>query len=347
MLLFLLCGLILLGMMVWQVGITALLPVLQALGWWIGPFLLLEMGLTLCHTAGWAACFWGPRVPLDFWRLWLVRLAGSAINQLTPTATLGGEVVRVLLLETALPRDQALAAVVIGKATVTIAQMFYLALGTLYVMQHLALPTHLQWGIGLMIGLVSLGLLGFVALQRYGLLASFVRYGERLPLRYLKLPSLWVHLHKLDAQLVAYYTVHRWRFVRSLVLHFLGFLLGSVKTYVLLCLLLGGRAPDLAGALKVTVAVDALDQLFFFVPARLGTLEGVRFTVLSHFGVAEVYGLAFGLIVRLEQLVWGGLGLLAYGLCTRYPAWLRPLHVIPSPLSDVLPGQQRESRYHN
>ena len=343
--LFLCCGLILLVMMVWQVGITTLLPVFQALGWWIGPFLLLEMVLTLCHTAGWAACFWGPRIPLGFWPLWLVRLAGSAINQLTPTATLGGEVVRVLLLETALPRDQAMAAVVIGKATVTIAQMFYLALGTLYVMQHLALPSHLQWGIGLMIALVSLGLLGFVALQRYGLLATFVRYSERLPLRCFQLPSLWVHLRKLDAQLVAYYTAHPWRFIRSLAFHCLGFLLGSVKTYILLHLLLGNRAPDLAGALKVTVAVDALDQLFFFVPARLGTLEGVRFTVLSHFGVAQVYGLAFGLIVRLEQLVWSGLGLLAYGLCTRYPAWLQSRHGIPSPLHDVVP--ERESKYRN
>jgi hypothetical protein len=67
----------------------------------------------------------------------------------------------------------------------------------------------------------------------------------------------------------------------------------------------------------VTIAIAALDQMFFFVPGGLGTFEGIRFTILSTFGVAHVYGLAFGLMARLEGLVWNGLGLLAYAWYTR------------------------------
>ena len=67
----------------------------------------------------------------------------------------------------------------------------------------------------------------------------------------------------------------------------------------------------------VAMAVAALDQLFFLVPARLGTLEGTRLLVLSAVGIAQVFGLAFGLIARLEGLFWNGIGLLIYALGTR------------------------------
>jgi hypothetical protein len=50
----------------------------------------------------------------------------------------------------------------------------------------------------------------------------------------------------------------------------------------------------------------------------LSALEGARFVVLSLLGVAQVYGLAFGLVARVEQLFWAGVGFLAYGVYTRY-----------------------------
>ena len=108
------------------------------------------------------------------------------------------------------------------------------------------------------------------------------------------------------------------------MLHFIAFTFDGVKIYVLLRLLLKDEVPSFPGALMIAVTVAALDQMFFFVPGRLGTLEGVRFAVLSALGIAQLYGLAFGLIARIEQLVWSGLGLLAYALCTRLPQMLQP-----------------------
>ena len=116
---------------------------------------------------------------------------------------------------------------------------------------------------------------------------------------------------------MTYYTQHPWRFVCSLLLHFAAYAFGTVKLYILLRLLLGVEAPTFAEAVMVAVAVSILDQMFFFVPGLIGTFEGARFMALSALGVAQIYGLAFGLIARVEQLVWSGLGLLAYALCTR------------------------------
>jgi uncharacterized membrane protein YbhN (UPF0104 family) len=168
-------GLALLGSMLWQVGLAGLRASFQALGPWVAPFLLLDSISLLLHTVGWAACFQRHQLHLRIWQLCLVRMAGNAINRVTPTADLGGEVVKVRLLTSALPQAQAVATVLIDKASIALAQMGYLTPGTLYLTGHLPLPVGVQRGVRLSMGLILLGLVGFVAFQRYGLLSKLVR----------------------------------------------------------------------------------------------------------------------------------------------------------------------------
>lgn len=307
-----LAGLALLGGMVWQVGVANLLTSVQAGGWWLVPWLGLEFLPVLLHTGGWRACFSRHDTTVSFWRLLLVRLAGSAINQVTPTATLGGEMVKVVLLTPTVPREQAAAAVVIDKASFTIAQMLHFALGTAYLAGHLPLPTELQWCLVVTLTLVSLGLLGFVAFQRYGLLSRVFDWLSRHNIAPSRLQGWRQHLLPLEAQMASYYIAHPWRFVGSLGLHLLAFLCIYVQNYLLLQLLLGAQAPTLSQTIMVTVSSGMVDQMLFFIPGSLGTYEGIRLTILSSVGVAQVYGLAFGLLSRLQNIVWNALGLLAY-----------------------------------
>jgi hypothetical protein len=83
---FLLAGLFLLEGMVWQVGMMDLLTSFGVAGWWIVPWVLLEIVPVVLHTAGWATCFPQSYQAVSFGRLFIVRLAGSAINQVTSTA---------------------------------------------------------------------------------------------------------------------------------------------------------------------------------------------------------------------------------------------------------------------
>ena len=326
----LLGGVALLAGMVWHVGLAGLSAGLQALGLWLVPFFLLDSVSLFLHTAGWAACFSGPQRHVRLWRLCLVRMAGGAINQVTPTADLGGEVMKVVLLGALLPRAQAMAAVIIDKTSIALAQMSYLNMGTVYVAGHLSLPAGTQRGLHLTTGLIALGLGGFIICQRYGLLSAFVhrlrdcKYGQA------RLHLLSQRLASMDAHLMTYYTAHPWRFGRSLLLHFLAFVFDAVHTYILLCLLLGENAPGFVKAIVVTVAVATLEQIFFFVPGRLGTMEGIRFAVLSALGIVDVYSLAFGIVARLHNLFWTGLGLLAYAVCMRWPGFSEKKSVQPA-----------------
>src|SRR4030095_13176611 len=108
---FLLAGLLLLGGMVWQVGIADLLTSFGVVGWWLVPWVLLEIVPVGLHTAGWAACFPKSHQAVSFRRLFILRLAGSAINQVTPTATIGGEGVKGPFFGSTVPRTHATATV--------------------------------------------------------------------------------------------------------------------------------------------------------------------------------------------------------------------------------------------
>jgi len=225
--------------------------------------------------------------------------------------------VKVMLLDHTLPMEQAVASVTIDKASTTLANTLYLALGMLYMTQRLPIPIEVQLSISVSIGLILVGLIIFMAIQRYGVLTRLVRNLERFGFAQKRLKWLNRYLIPLDNQLMAYYTRYPWRFVNSVWLHFTAYAFDTVKIYILLRLLLGSNAPPFNEAVMVAVAVSALDQIFFFVPGLIGTFEGGRFMVLSALGVAQVHGLAFVIIARIEQLTWSGLGFIAYALCTR------------------------------
>jgi uncharacterized protein (TIRG00374 family) len=293
------------------VGLSGLLDSFQLIGLWIIPYILLKIIPFSLHTGGWIFCFpKGP--PLSFWKLLLVRRAGGAIEQLTPTATIGGDVVKTLLLERSVLRKQAVAAVVIDKASSGFAKMLYLSMGMVFITQHLPLPTELQLSLSVSIGLILLGFSGFIVFQWRGLLSKFVRCLERWGVWPRLLQRAGKYTRLLDEQLVAYYEHHPWRFVVSLLLHFSAHVSRIFKTWVLLYLLLGKDVPGFTEAVMVTVALAALDQMFFFVPGRVGTLEGARFIVLSSLGISQIYALAFAVIARMEQLVWSGVGMVIY-----------------------------------
>jgi glycosyltransferase 2 family protein len=312
----LLGGLALLGGMGWQVGLTGLWASLQTIGPWIVPFILLDRVSRGLHTVGWAACFQHGSLPLRLWHLVMIRMAGSAVNWVTPPASIGGERAKVFLLGPALPRAQATAAVVIDKASVTLAQVVYLAVGTLCLAAYVPMPAPLRGSVRGSLGVVTLGLGGCILCQRYGILSHFVP-----GLRYLHVSQAvcqrWrERLAAFETDLGTFYGQYPWRCVRSVGWHVLALLCDAIQTYLLLELILDAQAPGLARSLMVVVAVATLEQMFFFVSGSLGTLEVIRFTVLSAVGIAQVSGLAFGLVARLHNVFWNGLGLVADALCT-------------------------------
>ena len=80
-----------------KAGLGRILFGLRLVGWSFAGIFALELVIDLLHSEAWRWCFpAGPSAVSRFDAV-LARTAGVAVNVLTPTATVGGEVVKGIL----------------------------------------------------------------------------------------------------------------------------------------------------------------------------------------------------------------------------------------------------------
>jgi len=116
------------------------------MGWGLIPFVLIEGVVKVFHTVAWRHCLSPPYSALPLGRLYKIYLAGGSINYFTPTATIGGEVVKGALLTAEHPGSGAATGVIIGKLAYAFSQFFMVLLGLVVVLWKFRCLPLLMWG---------------------------------------------------------------------------------------------------------------------------------------------------------------------------------------------------------
>src|SRR5690349_17849917 len=119
----LVAGIALFAFLIWELGPQTVLANLRLVGWGIVLIIGQEIVAYLANTLGWLAAFAPPRPHLGFGRMVAARMAGDAVNYVTPTATIGGEFVRLRMLRGHADETELMASVTIAKLTQTIGQI--------------------------------------------------------------------------------------------------------------------------------------------------------------------------------------------------------------------------------
>jgi Lysylphosphatidylglycerol synthase TM region len=262
------------------------------------------------HALAWGRCFDAAHRP-SARALFSAQLAAHAVNLATPTATLGGEVVRGGLAA-GVPPSARLAALTADRLALALADTGIGVAGcaVLWLSGVLDGPLRLAVAAG---GLaLAAGVAGFLGLQRRGNLASLVGAG-RLPRRLLgpaRADRLERAAREIDGRLAALHAERPGDFLAAVALHALGTSVGALQLALFLAWL--GVPFTLGGVLAMFAAATALDLFSFFVPWRVGAQEGARMVAFAVGGLEPARGLLFSLVLRLEQLVFGAVGLLLY-----------------------------------
>jgi glycosyltransferase 2 family protein len=297
-------GLAVLGLTLWKIGLDGLLRDLSTIGWGLVLILLVESGNVLLNTRGWAFGFPAGERTVAFWRLVAMRLAGDSVNYLTPSATVGGELVRIRLLGR-LDESASLvwASVSVAKVGQTLAQAVFIFLGLGVVLPRLtALPTWLGLAGGAAGAVLVSG--GFVWLTGRGFWRTLAGLARRLGFER-RLPAGWGPSGRdLDAALGR---LGRGRTTAALVCFVAAWAVGAVE--VLLILRWAGVPIDWGTALAVETGSVVIDGILFFVPAKVGTQEGGKVLLFSMLGLDPARGLTVGVVRRIRELVYAGLGL--------------------------------------
>ena len=262
-------------------------------------------------TLGWKFTF-PPKIRarLRWDRLFRVRLAGEAVNYVTPTAWIGGEPVKAYLLSKryGIPMADGMASVVIAKTTFSVSMFFFIITGIIVTLATRALdPAVFRW-VWIVLPILG-GLLGLFFLVQF--LKPFQR-GTSVVGRFM--PS-WVRtigskVQGWDQAIAIFYRESPRVVFLSLGFHFLGWMAGVVEVYLILSLL---KIPvSWSAAWSLEALWILLKTGAFMIPASLGASEGILLLICAGMGISAVSGLALALVRRARELVWTGLGLLEF-----------------------------------
>lgn len=295
--------------MLHQVGWPTIWQHLLEIGWW-WPVVLVPYGLVnWLESISWKLLLPSPNHHPSLVRLFRLRLAGEALNTLTPTAGLGGEPFKAArLAASGVSWQEATASVVIHKGITVLSLALYIILGLVLVPFLLSLSSSLVWLLSAGAALLAVAALLFIFLQGRDPCVQGIRLLERFNLCPRRLKEKESELESLDAQMAAFYREHPGRGLLSLVLFFVAWLTHAIEVYLIFWLL---GNPISAG---LAVCLDALAMLFtamgFFIPVSLGIQDGGNILLALGFNLGATLGAAFSIIRRLREAFWMGLGLI-------------------------------------
>jgi uncharacterized membrane protein YbhN (UPF0104 family) len=295
-------GLAFLAFLAWRFDWRSAWGGVERVGWGLAIFLLLEIMSKALNA--WGLWLLVPGRKEAFARLFSVILAADSVNYLVPTGAIGGHALAARALGRALTTRESVA-VVTASGTLQVAAQFTFAIAGVAVM--LALPERSPvsgWVGGGMIGVsvcalaLTLGVLSKGVYERVWGVIRRVWKGAPDASHY--------GLGGIDVELIRLFHERRADAAAAFFVYLAGWLWGVSEVWVVLTLL--GIPFNLGQAFAVEAISVFVDGVLFFVPAKAGTQEGGKVLAFSLVGLPAPAGLAFGLLRRVRELVWTGIG---------------------------------------
>lgn len=309
-------GLAAVGYLIAMTGVDALLAPIRTLSWRLAVFVVFPYAVVaLLRTVAWRFAFVG--APVSLGRLFSVRLAGEALN--FAAASVGGEPVKAYLLRPSVPLTAASAAQVLDKTGVTIGQVLFLALGLAVALPVFRLPDDFRWAMVALLGLQLVVVIAFVLVQRIGMFGWTLGLLTRLGVR----DTQGVRgLLGFDQALTTLYRERPGRVLACILVHLLGWIVGSLEVYLVLKWL--GASSSFTTALVIDAFGTGVKFLAFAIPGALGVLEGGYMVAFSALGLGSDLGLSFTLIRRLRMVLWSTAGLVVLAFLRASPRATAP-----------------------
>jgi len=283
----------LLGRLSW-VGIVALVS-LRVLFWGIRT-LSWRIVLSRCSSCR-----------VSFYKLFWAELAGHAVGHFTPSAKLGGDAIRAVMLSP-VPKNQSLASVVIDKTIELIATILMMSLG-LFI-------TLLRMRMGSTQRIVFLSLTAFTAAlifvffrkQKKGLFIWILETLKKLHIRSKYLEAKRERLIETDVIIADFYSGHRRSFLLAFLLYIAMILLWAVEMHFSFYFL-GLRTITPLKSFLITM-LGIVANIVPVIPAGIGIYDMSYLPIFAIFRIPLKFGITVVLLRRLLNLLMAAVGLL-------------------------------------
>lgn len=288
-----------LALLLWRMDAALVLGLVAQVRWGLPLILGQEIVAHVFNAIAWRFSF-PPDKAASFSLLELIRLrvAGDAVNYLTPSATIAGEVARTNLLNDSEGGEVRASSVIVAKVAQSLAQAAFSLGGLLAFWAQLPMLQGKEW-------------------YAYGAGAALLAFAVGLALYEASRPTprhapqardfSWKDLRAMRGWLRYHYRRHPVRFAASWLFFAFGYAWGAFEAYWI-CYFLGVPVSPQT-ALMIEVLSLTIDGILFMVPAKVGTQEGGKTAIFAALGMPAHAGLAFGIVRHIRELSWSALGL--------------------------------------
>ncbi|MBI4314080.1 MAG: flippase-like domain-containing protein [Candidatus Omnitrophica bacterium] len=298
------------GLLIWivrSVGLEAIWQEFCRMGWRLLLILGFYWVIFALDTLGWYYSFTQGYNQASVGSLFLIRLAGEAINYVTPFAQMGGEPVKVLLLKQkhGIPVQEGFTSVVIAKTAITAGLFFFAACSAAAALLYGHLSSvfaRVVW-----IVLISMGILTFlfVLAQRHGIFERAVPMLEKM--MGARSVSIEGAGQEIDASIRNFYRSQRSRLFLSVLFHALGWAAGVVEVWLILHFL--GLGVSFVQAWMIEGLWQLLKAGAFMIPGAIGAQEGSVLFIFLNMGLSSPAAVVLALVRRIREIFWAGIGL--------------------------------------
>lgn len=278
------------------VGLGGAAPVL------LGPYLLVY----LSDTLGWLFSFRQP-LSLGFLNVLRIRWAGEAVNNVVPSAYLGGEAVKIYLLaRRGVPPARSAPAAVVSKTVQTLGQVCCIALGGLAFVYLGVAPPIFQTAMLAVLITGGLAIAGLFWIQRRGMFGFLLGV-----LRRLRWHPDWVERRQkdwrmFDHEVGTFYVTQRGRFLGAFVGYLGGWLLDALEIYLAAYLL--NVSMNLPQAIGIETFVSVAKAMSIFIPAAVGVQDFSVVFLCRMAGVPDSFGFTYAVLRRAREVIFVLLG---------------------------------------
>ncbi len=300
-------GLTFLAMLVYKVGFTTIMGQIADLGWMALPVFLVGVLWNILYTIAWQVFLKGHGGSISFLDLFRIKLAGEAINTVTPANFLGGDPVRIYLLKKYYRWTAGAASVVVDRTLHAMASVLAIILGTSMAFWRLdTIPENIKIGLPIILA-VFIIFVAFIFLhQRQGFFSFLMDAARRLRIKRDFSRDTIMRCQEMDKDISQFYLKNAEGFWMAFLLHFAGRVLGIVEIYLIAIVAYPNFTFMEAWILGAVAPI--INTIFTFIPGAIGVLEGASAGALMIMGIPGSVGITIQLVRRVRQAIWIALG---------------------------------------
>lgn len=309
-------GVIFLALLIYKVGFTTILSQIRDLGWMALWVFLIGVGWNILYTMAWNVFLKDHGSHMSFWALFRIKLAGEAVNTVTPANFLGGDPVRIYLLKKYYRWTAGAASVVVDRTLHAMATILTVILGTSLAFWKLdSIPQNIKVGLPIVLSVFIVFVVFIFLHQRRGFFSFIMDTAKRLGIKREFSHDTIRRFEELDTDISEFYLENSKGFWAAFMLHLAGRILGIVEIYMIAEVVYPPFSFFDAWILGAVAPI--INIVFTFVPGAVGVLEGASAGVLVLLGAPGSVGITIQIVRRIRQGIWIGLGFAALSVQER------------------------------